>query len=201
MKIDLTTMYKLGLTPNGIYLLFCLKKQIEPRLINTALESGLLEKNGFIDHGNLTTKSLEVLAKAQYLGKSKTSRDKLSDEDVPFIEKYRSLFPAGKFPSGAAARSSVNELRPRFEVFFSKLPEYKDWSLVLQATALYLDDAEHRNWEFTQSSENFIYKLDQYKVWKSTLAKYCQMTLDGNAEYASAAVPSIVNIPGLVNDQ
>lgn len=197
MKIDLTTLYKLGLTPNGVYLLFCLKRQIEPRLIDTALESSLLERDGYIDNGSLTVKSLDALAKAQYLGKTKAARDKLSDDDIPYIEKYRSLFPAGKFPSGAAARSSVNELKPRFEVFFQKMPDYKDWNLVLQATALYLDEAEQRNWEFTQSSENFIYKLDQFKVWRSTLAKYCQMILDGNAENVSASVPSIVNIPGL----
>lgn len=197
MKIDLTTLVdKLGLTPNGLYVLICLQKGIAPQIVDVAEEKKQLSQDGFLDGDALTEKALDVLARLTYLSRTGRNKTQLKTEDRAKIELYRLLFPPGKLPSGSSSRSSINELKPRFEWFFTQYPQFHDWNLVLQATALYIDEYEPRGFEFMRSSENFIYKQDLNKIMKSLLADYCQMVLDGATESASPA-PSIIHIPGL----
>lgn len=197
MKIDLTTLVdKLGLTPNGLYVLICLQKGIEPQIVDVAEEKKQLRQDGFLEQDTLTGKATEVMARLTYLSRTGRSKTQLKKEDLSKIELYRLLFPPGKLPSGSSSRSSINELKPRFEWFFTQYPQYHDWNLVLQATALYIDEYEPRGFEFMRNSENFIYKQDLNKIMKSLLADYCQLVLDGTSDSPSSA-PSIINIPGL----
>jgi hypothetical protein len=198
MKIDLKTIPKLGVSPNGIYVLFLLKRGIEPSLIDTEREIAFLVSNGYLSSDKLLTKLGEaILAQAQYLCKTKKEKIKLTEDDLPFIEKYRMLWPPGFLPNGTPGRSSVRDLKERFETFFGQYNLQLEWGLVLQAAALYLDEAEKRSYEYTQNSENFIYRTDKFKNTTSSLEKYCQLIKDGVDNGGLDIVPSIINIPGL----
>lgn len=149
------------------------------------------------ENADITPEGIKLLARASYVARSK-SRVVLDRMEIEYVEKYRELFPAGQFPSGASARASVKELVARFETFFGQHPELRDWNLILKATALYLDEAEQRSFEYTQNSENFIYKLDKFKNWQSKMAQYCEIIRDGALPVIlHTTAPSIVNIPGL----
>lgn len=198
MKIDLKTIPKLGVSPNGIYVLFLLKRGLEPSFIDMEREIPILVSGGYLSSENLLTKLGEaVLAQAQYLCKSKSKKVKLGEDDLPFIEKYRLLWPPGLLPNGTPGRSSVRELKEKFETFFGLYGDHFEWELVLQAAALYLDEAEKRSYEYTQNAENFIYKNDKFKNMTSSLDKYCQLIKDGVENRISEVAPSIINIPGL----
>lgn len=156
-----------------------------------------LEKQGYLDQGVVTRRGEEILVKASYKSKTRTTRQKLSVIDEPFIAEYRELWPAMKLPNNTMARSSVRDLKERFELFFTRFPELYSWPLVLQSTARYLDEAEQRSYEYTQNSETFIYKFDKFNVMRSTLAQYCQLALEGSLETSLSRAPSLVTIPGL----
>jgi hypothetical protein len=198
MKIDLTIIKSIKVSPDAIYLLYCLKRNIQPEYINCVQQTHFLEENGYINEGKLTAKGNELLARIKFKSSTKVEKSKLSEDDLPFIEQYISMFPDGKMPSGALGRSSLREIKPRFETFFSKYPEYKDWELVLKATAFYLDEKEKENYAFTQNSFYFIYKQDDLKNWKSGLANYCALLLKESIESLQSTAPSIVSIPGLI---
>lgn len=197
MKADLLAVVdKLGLTPNGLYILVCLQRGLTPKKVDVPLETARLEAEGWLKDGALTHQAAEAIAKATYLGRTSKSKFPLQKEDLKMVDYYRLLFPPGKLPSGSSSRASVTELKPRFEWFFARYPQFYNWNLVLQATALYIDEYEPRQFEFMRNSENFIYKQDVNKIMKSMLADYCQQVLDGTETSASSA-PSIIHIPGL----
>lgn len=188
----------LGLTPNGLYILLCLKEHVQPKLVDVPMEMSRLERDGFLQQGLLSPKAVDAIEQAAVLTKaSKRAKKKfsLSAEDVQMIEQYRLLFPSGRLPSGAPSRVSVRELTPRFVWFFQAYPLFYDWKIVLPATALYVDEYEPNGYEFMRNSEYFIYKQDVNKVMKSVLADYCQLILDGVDEEKGG--PSVVRIPGL----
>jgi hypothetical protein len=196
MKIDLTTLVdKFGVSPNGLYVLICLYKGIVPQIVDVDQEKKQLAKDGFLEKDVPTSKATELIAKLTYLSRTGKAKMQLKKEELSKIELYRLLFPPGKLPSGSHSRSSINELKPRFEWFFTQYPHYYDWDLVLQATALYIDEYEPKGFEYMRNSENFIYKQDLNKIMKSLLADYCQLVIDGTSEPSSA--PSIITIPGL----
>jgi hypothetical protein len=199
MKIDLTQVFQLGMSPNQLYLLYCLKRKQEARFINIAMETRLLEADGFIEGNKLTLKGEEALLKASFVTKTTKAEKNAGVLDEKFIEnvsKYREMFPAMMFPSGKAARQSVNELTPRFGWFFTNYPQFKDWNLVFEATAFYLDEYEKKNWMFASASAFFIWKKENDGNIRSGLADYCQMVLDGVADEVTEARPSIYNLPG-----
>lgn len=198
MKTDLTAVVdKLAITPNGLYILICLQKGMAPKLVNIPQETSLLEAAGYLHNNALTDSALEIIAKAAYLSRTSKTKIHLKDEDLQKMELYRLQFPPGKLPSGSSSRTSISELRPRFEWFFAKFPQYFNWDLVLRATALYIDEYEPRQYEFMRNSENFIYKQDLNKIMKSLLADYCQHVIDGAISQELSSSPSIINIPGL----
>lgn len=198
MKTDLIAVVdKLAITPNGLYILICLQKGMTPKLVNIPQETSLLEAAGYLHNNTLTNSALEIIAKTAYLSRTSKTKIHLKDEDLQKLELYRLQFPPGKLPSGSSSRTSISELRPRFEWFFAKFPQYYNWDLVLRATALYIDEYEPRQYEFMRNSENFIYKQDLNKIMKSLLADYCQHVIDGALVQELSSSPSIINIPGL----
>jgi hypothetical protein len=196
MKVDLTMTYKLGLTPNQIYLLHSIKKGIEPKLINITAETGLLETEGFLQLGTLTSKGNDALVKATYLGRSARSKAELTATDIEEITRFREMFPNIKIPtSKKPARQPVRDLQDKFSVFFARYPDYRDWELIQNATAYYLDEFEKKKWNYMQTSAFFIIKDDQHKGSTSVLADYCQMILDGEPEENTQIAPSLTTMP------
>jgi hypothetical protein len=198
-------MYKLGLTPNQLYLLVCKKKGKEAKLINIFQETRALQVDGFLtDEPNnpehqptLTPKAEESLVRAVQLSKTAKEKYVLTKEEHQYVSKYRELFPAGKISGRPPFRASVKELIPRFEHFFARYPEYHDWNLVLQATAMHIHDNE-ADPKFINGSENFIYKTDRVKGEISNLSKLCQAILDGHQTSIDESEDnSYINIPGL----
>lgn len=79
-------------------------------------------------------------------------------------------------PSGKPARSSIIELKKRFDWFVS---EYKyDWETILKATENYVRHYEDKNYNFMQTSAYFIRKEDSKKVTSSALSEWCEQVLN-----------------------
>lgn len=145
----------------------------------------------------LTSKGEETLVRGVQLSKTAKEKFVLSKDEYDYVAKYRDMFPAGKMPGRPPWRASVKELVPRFEYFFAKYPEYQDWNLILQATAMHIHDNE-ADQKYINGSENFIYKTDKVKGEISNLSKICQAILDGHQQSNEAPLDnSFINIPGL----
>jgi hypothetical protein len=171
---------KHNITPNQIFLLDCYKSKIKPPLINEDAELFICKSKELIDeNGELTAKALKILNEHETL---LTKKQKVVAEEVLGIDfeskinEYRNRFPAKRLPSGLSARQNVKDLKERFIWFFKNYPEY-DWDLVLDATDLYNEEFEKKNYQFMRTSMYFI-KKNNGKEECSQLADYCQMIID-----------------------
>jgi hypothetical protein len=174
------SLIKHNITPNQLFLLDCYKSKIKPVLINEDAELFACVSKELIDEkGELTPKALKVLNDYETLiGKKEkeVAENVLGNEFEAKIMEYRDRFPAKRLPSGLAARQNVKDLKERFIWFFKTYPQY-DWDLVLDATDLYNEEFEKKNYLFMRTSMYFI-KKNNGKEECSQLADYCQMIID-----------------------
>ncbi len=178
-------MVDFNISPNGLYLLYCIKNRKKPHVINQVFETRFLQADGFLnDDLEITKKGEDVLVKLESTYeivdddkiKKKTG---LTDLDKKNIEAYRELFPKGNLPSGSPSRSPIKELEKRFIWFFNNY-EY-DWDTILKATKKYVSQYEPEGYKFMKTSGYFIFKSSLDKTSTSTLATYCDMILDGDS--------------------
>lgn len=166
------------ITPNQLYLLYCIKNNIEPKNINIHLEIRALRLSGCIGPGFLIKPKGELLLEdCQSMFKAKISK-KTVEVSSEFIETYRELWPNQKLPSGKYARSDKKNLLTNFTWFFSNY-NY-DMDTVLKATALYIDEHASKNYKYMRTSQYFIRKSDVDKAISSDLANYCQIIESGD---------------------
>lgn len=100
------------------------------------------------------------------------------DEYLKNIIAYRDIFPRKILPSGKPARSSLIELKRRFD-WFSSSYNY-DWKTILKATDNYVKHYEEKNYNFMQTSAYFIKKEDGKKIIASALSEWCEQVLNPN---------------------
>jgi hypothetical protein len=156
---------KEGLTPNQFYLLYCIHNKVNPELINLHLETRYLVSNDWLNVDNkLTAKALKIL--------TNTEENKSNN-----IEKYNNIFPKKKLPSGKFARTNLKNLETAFKWFFENF-DYT-WDIILNATALYVDEYEKKNYMYMQTSQYFIRKQMSDKSWGSELANWCAIVESG----------------------
>ena len=166
------------ITPNGLYVLYCIKNKIKcSDSINFNIEVLRLKS------GNYLTESLELSGNSlkfieeidSYFKKSKkkTSKNLMGDDFLDNIKLYNELFPKGKLPSGVPARVNVKGLENAFRWFFENFSY--SWETVLQATDKYVDEYSMNRYNYMRNSQYFVRKQNTDKTWDSTLATYCDM--------------------------
>lgn len=173
MKKFFNRLIESSISPNQLYLLYCIRHKIEPSMINIHAELRGLKLLGFVDkHLVVSQKGELVLQECESMMKSKPDKKKVI-VDVSFIDSYLELWPSMKLPSGKYAKSDRKNILTNFTWFFSNY-EY-DMETVLKATALYIDEYAAQNYKYMRTSQYFIRKSDSDKTTSSELANYCDM--------------------------
>jgi hypothetical protein len=175
-----------GLTPNQFYMLYCMRENISTLHINMHQELRALQSDGWISSGHSDVKTLQpkaVTLLQQVEGffrvqKKKTNNQVLGKDYESNIDAYLLLFPKIKLPSGKAARTDKRNVETAFKWFFEN-HDYP-WELILQATAMYVDEYEKKNYMYMQTSQYFIRKQQADKTWGSELANWCSNVLNGD---------------------
>lgn len=181
MTVWIPLLQKTGLTPNQLYLIWCLGSNAgTPMNINIHTELRVLKNEGLCDaNGKLTPAGLQIL---DFIPKSKLPKIKVElTEDM--VGKYLEIFPKKKLPSGKMARADKRNIKVNFEWFF-KTYKY-DWETVIQATKLYVDEYEAKNYMYMKTSQYFISKMNPDKSRESELANYCSMIVNNDYEDSS----------------
>ena len=168
------------LTPNQLYLLYCLYVEEKPLYINMYTELRGLQVAGYVStDGRITNQGVEVAAKIPVSKKTPSKKPAMViTEDS--ITQYLDLFPKGKLPSGKLARSDRKNIKTSFEWFF-KNHEYT-WDVVIRATALYVDEYEKKNYMYMKTSQYFISKMNPDRTRDSELANYCSSVVNNDYE-------------------
>lgn len=157
-----------GITPNQYYLIWSIYHKRKPLHINGSLELKSLISEGFVKDGKLTEKcNIFFLSNTQPLQLSPINE----------TDKYISIFPKGKLPSGKMARVNKRNIEEAFKWFFKNY-NYT-WDTIIKATAYYVDSYEKDNFKFMRNSQYFIRKQNSDKSWDSELANCCDIILNG----------------------
>jgi hypothetical protein len=163
------------LSPNQVYLLYCIKNSFEPLFINVHLELRGLKLLGYIDKNNIVTGQGELLLNE--LGNLFKGDKKAETVSTDHIDMYLSMWPSMKLPSGKYARCDRKNLETNFKWFFAN---YKyTWEIILQATAMYINEYQLKRYMYMRTSQYFIKKQEADKSITSELANYCALIVDG----------------------
>jgi len=177
-------LIKEKLTPNSLYVLYCIKEKISvQKLVSPELEIVKLKAGEWLNEDlSFTSKSIIFMEEINsYFRKSKkkTSKDLMGASFDVCIKTYNEIFPAKKLGSGKYARTNVKNLEAGFRWFFSTY-EY-DWKTIIEATKKYVQEYEMKNYEYMRTSQYFIRKQNPDKSFESDLATYCDMIKDGGS--------------------
>lgn len=163
IKLNLDLLEQLKISPNAyvfLYLLFYnmpinleisdnLIKDLEDKKFVKNQENGIIIRKRGIDlFDNKITKVVS----------------KLDD----FIDKYRSIFPAGVKSGGRLIKGDKQGCLSKLKTFKVKYPEYTEED-ILEATKAYLDGKKRVNYDRTVCADYFI-----SKDGSSMLASYCE---------------------------
>jgi len=167
-----------GLTPNAVYVLYCIKEKVKcSDSVNFSLEVVKLKSGNYLTENlELSGNTLKFIQEIEgYFKKSKkkTSKTLMGDEFLENIKTYNECFPATKLPSGVYARVNVKSLENAFRWFFETF-DYS-WEVVIQATEKYVEEYSINRYNYMRNSQYFIRKQNIDKTWDSTLATYCDM--------------------------
>jgi hypothetical protein len=167
-----------GLTPNAVYVLYCIKEKVKcSDSVNFSLEVVKLKSGNYLTENlELSGNTLKFIQEIEgYFKKSKkkTSKTLMGDEFLENIKTYNECFPATKLPSGVYARVNVKSLENAFRWFFETF-DYS-WEVVIQATEKYVEEYSINRYNYMRNSQYFIRKQNTDKTWDSTLATYCDM--------------------------
>jgi hypothetical protein len=160
-------------------LLFGYHEGITPSTSNKEDKDKLYEL-GYIRYKKVTPEGRKIIVTLDNyfkVHKKLTDKQLLGASAADNIEKYRSIFPKGKLPSGVPSRNNVKVLGENFRWFFAEY-DYT-WDEVITATTMYVNEYQKNNYLYMQNSQYFISKQDKHKVKTSKLADYCDMIRDG----------------------
>ena len=170
------------ITPDGYYVLHCIKEKIVPNnFVNNSLQVTKLKRYDWLNENlTLTNKSLIFIAEINSFfkkTKAKTLQYLLGTKFIDRIQEYIELFPNRKLSSGKYARTTSKNLETSFKWFFENYSY--DWETIIKATEKYVDDYSIRNYEFMRTSQYFIRKQNIDKSFESDLATYCELLNNG----------------------
>ena len=165
------------ISPDAFYMLWSIREKVLPKVIPMFLGIRNLKKLGYLDgQGNITAEGNALL---DYIAGPYDSSAAVTDE-VSNIDKYISIFPKGKLPSGKPARVNKKNIADAFK-WFLKNYDY-DWDTILHATLYYIETYEKTNFMYMRNSQYFIRKQNTDKSWDSELANYCEIIINGDDE-------------------
>lgn len=157
-------------------MLYCIQQGISPNNLNIHLELRNLTNKGWITGSKyeLTPQAISFIEQIQsyfQVHKKKTTSVIMGDNYNEYIQKYLLLFPKIKLPSGKAARTDATNCETAFKWFFDTYSY--SWEVILNATGMYIDEYEKKNYMYMQTSQYFIRKQLPDKTWGSELANWC----------------------------
>ena len=166
------------ITPNGLYVLYCIKNKIKcSDSINFNIEVLRLKSGNYLTESlELSGNSLKFIEEIDGFfkkSKKKTSKNLMGDDFLDNIKTYNECFPATKLPSGVYARVNVKSLENAFRWFFQTF-DYS-WEIVMQATEKYVEEYAISRYNYMRNSQYFVRKQNTDKTYDSTLATYCDM--------------------------
>jgi hypothetical protein len=178
------------ISPNSVYLLYCLKNRTKPKVINMHYELRILWADKLIDEEhNITSKGFALLEKIESkydIDNNKIKKkDGLTEKEKEFIKAYREIFPKGNLPSGSPARSPIKELEKKF-LWFKSNYTYS-WETILKATKKYVQQYEAEGYLYMKNSSYFIYKSGIDRTTVSVLASYCDIIVDEDPNETKSA--------------
>jgi hypothetical protein len=168
--------------PNSLYILWCLSNKRKSSLTNADVHTELrrLVNSGLINADyTLTAEGFQVLESVPNSQGETTSEIKQSDS-MDHIDRFVSIFPKGKLPSGKPARVNKRNLEEAFKWFFKNYTY--DWDTILRATWYYVEIYEKDNYKYMRNSQYFIRKQNTDKTWDSELANCCEIIINGDDE-------------------
>jgi hypothetical protein len=178
-------LIKNNLSPNQLYILYCIKHKIKTNdFVNDALEVKRLQSSSWLG-ADLTLEGKSIILLQELDGYFKTSKKKTStsvmgENFMENIETYLDIFPKFKLPSGKYARSDKKNLENNFKWFFES--HSYSWETILDATRKYVDEYEVNGFKYMRTSQYFIRKQGSDKTYDSELANYCDMLLNGGED-------------------
>jgi hypothetical protein len=169
-----------AIAPNELYVLWCIENKKRPKILNLYAELRHLVSGNYLEVDySITAKGREILG--QFKKFYKTDKVTLNPEELTLnIAKYLELFPPGKLPSGKSARVNKADIEKAF-IWFFKNYSY-DWTIILKATAYYVDTFEKNNFLYMRNSQYFIRKQITGVNFESDLANYCEIILNNGHE-------------------
>jgi hypothetical protein len=178
-------LIKNNLSPNQLYILYCIKHKIKTNdFVNDALEVKRLQSSSWLGADlTLEGKSIILLQELDSFfktSKKKTSTSVMGENFMENIETYLDIFPKFKLPSGKYARSDKKNLENNFKWFFES--HSYSWETILDATRKYVDEYEVNGFKYMRTSQYFIRKQGSDKTYDSELANYCDMLLNGGED-------------------
>ena len=189
-----------NISPNGLYVLYCMENAYPLENVSFLHEQYKLSLHGFCkeeyseDFGvyyDITKKAQQLLHDAEvYICnmpvKTKVNKTNFADWEKN-IQSYNELFPKGKKSGSTVSfRTNPKELYEKFKWFFANYPEYT-WEDVLNATEKYVKDFEEScDYTYMQTSKYFIKKDDKSRVTTSTLATMIYNMQEGNDDVVSS---------------
>jgi hypothetical protein len=165
-----------NITPNGLYVIMCMKFNVIPQNMSFPREVDFLEKHGYLVNDELSDKAHNIIDKYFDIVDNKKSKKNNKLIDLERVAEYREIFPKGVLPSNQPARAPVKELEKKFIWFFNNY-DY-DWETILKATNKYVNEYSLNAYMYMKTSGYFILKNEK-GVNASALASYCDMILDG----------------------
>lgn len=173
MKKFFNKLIEKSISPNQLYILYCIREGQEAQFVNLFVELRALRTVGYLDKYNkLTEKATSLMNEMEPLFDNTPVKHTSEEELLAFINSYYEMWPRIKLGSGKYARADKKNLQIAFKWFF-KTYDYSH-ETVLAATAAYLNEFEAQNWEYMRTSQYFIRKGDT-----SDLASYCSIIDSG----------------------
>jgi len=181
-----TQILKENLSPNQLYVIYCIKYNRPVSVVNIHQEIRILVSDEWIkDESNgkgykyaLTPKADLLLDKLSFDIKDDKVPEEMKVNVLDNISQYIELFPKGKLPSGKPARADKKNLENNFKWFFANYSY--TWDTVLKATAFYVDEFEKVNFMYMRTSQYFIRKKEDGNTFASELANYCSIVESGD---------------------
>lgn len=121
------------------------------------------------------------------LPKNRKKNQYITEEFLLNLQEFRELFPAGKLPSGKAARTNMDDLKRKMIDFRLKYPNF-DWETILDATACYVETYRRAEYMYMKTAGYYIMKNNE-----SDLATDCELLLEGGLEELQKKQISLYN--------
>ena len=105
------------ISPNQLYIMYCIREQIEARFVNLHVELRALRTLQYLDKNNkLTFIGSQILNECESTMKVSVEKQTVIERD--YLYEYYEMWPKIKLPTGKYARVDKKNLETAFKWFF-----------------------------------------------------------------------------------